>query len=89
MFKLMKFLFLFLFIFLNVNCDKFEKRVYFDTIKSNQNAFNFYNPDFDKYLNLINLIINEPFNITSQCINDLKILKNSLIQKEEWALKGK
>ena len=87
--KILSFLILSILYVNHVNCE-FEKRVYFDTILSNENAFKFFNPDFEKYLQVFDLILNgKDKNITKECENNLRTIKQSLIKKEEWAMKCK
>ena len=71
-----------------VNSKHFEKEVYLRTIKTNENAFRFLNPDFDRYLSIFDHILKDSTrNISSECETSLRTLRQSLIDKEEWALK--
>ena len=70
-----------------VNSKHFEKEVYFNTIKTNENAFRFLNPDFYSYLSIFDYILKDSTrNISSECETSLRTLRQSLIDKDEWAM---
>lgn len=72
-----------------MSCD-LEKEIYLKTISTDQNIFKFYNPDFDNYVQLIDLILNDQDkNLTIDCETSLRTIKSGLDNKDEWALKCK
>ena len=69
---------------------EFEKSVYFSSILNNENTFKWFNPGFDQYISLFDLILNDRNqSIGLECQKSLKIIRRDLIKKEEWALKCK
>lgn len=89
--KLLAFLALvYLFSFLGRVNGEFEKNVYFQTIVNNENAFKWFNPGFDKYMSLLDLILNDNNqSVGLDCQKSLRSIKQGLAGKEEWALKCK
>lgn len=73
-----------------VNCKYYEKDVYLTTIKSNENALRFLNPDFANYLTLFDSLLDDKSsNLTTVCKTSLETLRQGLVNKDEWALKCK
>ena len=92
MFQFLKICFLFSLVSLtrHVSCKVFEKDLYLELIRTDENAFRLLNPDFDHYLSLFDYILENKWkNVSAECETSLQTLKKALISKDEWALKCK